>query len=64
MDEFGECIRRRCSGSTMKKKAKEMEALESMYPDDFFTLVQGVDTAGNRTPRFKKISLVPKEPAG
>ena len=46
-----------------ENKAKEMEAPESMYPDDFFTLVQGVDTAGNRAPRFKTISLVPTEAA-
>ncbi len=45
------------------KYAKRMEALESMYPDDCFTLVQGVDTAGTKTPRFKQISLVPTEPA-
>jgi hypothetical protein len=43
------------------EQADEIEALESMYPDDF-TLVQGVDKAGKKTPRFK-ISLVPTEPA-
>jgi hypothetical protein len=42
------------------EQADEIEALESMYPDDF-TLVQGVDKAGKK-PRFK-ISLVPTEPA-
>ena len=48
----------------MNKHAKEIAALESTYPDDFFTLTQGGGhTAGKWTPRFKKISLVPTEAA-
>ena len=59
----GECITETVQRQHDEKQATEMEALESMYRDDFFTLVQGLDTAGNRTPRFKKISLVPTEAA-
>ncbi len=63
MDEFGDCIAETLQRQHDEKNAKALEALESVSPKDFFTLVQGLNTAGERMPRFKKISLVPTEPA-
>ena len=65
MDVFGECITETLQRQHDEKKTKEIEALESIYPDDFFTLMQGGWTRPGRrkTPRFKKISLVPTEAA-
>ncbi len=40
MDEFGECTAETLQRQHDEQKAKEMEALESMYPDDFITLTQ------------------------
>jgi hypothetical protein len=44
MDELGECIAETVQRQHDEKKAKEIAALESMYPHDFFTLLQGMDT--------------------
>ena len=63
MDEFGECITQTLQRQHDEKKAKEIEALESMYRDNFFTLTHGGCTGRRKTPRVKKISLVPTEPA-
>ena len=41
MDELGECIAETLQRQHDEQNAKEIEALESMYPDDFFTLMQG-----------------------
>ena len=41
MDEFGECITETLQRQHDEKKTKEIETLESVYPDDFFTLVHG-----------------------
>ena len=41
MDVFDERITETLQRQHDEQKAKEIEALESMYPDDFFTLMQG-----------------------
>ena len=66
MDEFGECIAETLQRlhDEKQKPRRSIEALESRYPDGRNQpCVQGLDTAGTKTPRFKKISLVPTEPA-
>ena len=62
MDQFGECITetvQRQHDDKMPRRWRRWSPCTRLR----HALVQGVDTAGNRTPRFKKISLVPTDAA-